>query len=240
MRKLGVLQKPSQSVSSGIQPQFHYGDYQIPLNNLPFSYPPIPARPYYQLIPYIPGQPAPPYSYGTPYSVPQSNIIPQMVYVPGNNATTQNVQDRHIPSFPYPQAPAQTYTPSVGQMQPEFTYIPTYQYKNQPIPPMTKKRRHRHKYVIKKDSSQNYGNQSESRVIDKHEVQSKTYSFRKTFVVTPEKRPSGPITINLLNGVPVTTPLPEEITMTSIPTTTTEDNEIPEDTTGFVNVFKWK
>nr|CAI5821392.1 unnamed protein product [Callosobruchus analis] len=237
MRKLGFLQVPSQVEFSGIQTQPNYADFRVQ-NNPMTTYPSLGAGPYYQPTQDIPGLPGTPYLYGVPYSVPQPNIVPQMVYIPVNNTTARNAHDRNIPGLPSQDVSAQTYTPAAGQMQPEFTYIPTYQYNNQPSPPTPKKRKHRHRYVIKKDSSQSNGNQSESRVVDKHEVHSKTYSFRKTFIVTPEKRPSGPITINLLNGVPITTAHPEETTVTT--TTTTEDNEIPEDTTGFVNGFNWK
>ncbi|VEN33897.1 unnamed protein product [Callosobruchus maculatus] len=176
MRKLGILQRTSQRDFSEMQPQFSYADIQVPSNSPPFNDLPLATGPYYQSTQYIPGLPIFPYAYGTPYGIPQSNMVPQMVYTPVNNASTQNVQDGQTPSFPYPQVQAET--PPVGPIQPEFTYIPTYQYKNQPAQPIVKKRRHRHRYVIKKDSSQNNGNQSESRVIDKHEVQRKTYSFR--------------------------------------------------------------
>ncbi|CAH2000542.1 unnamed protein product [Acanthoscelides obtectus] len=243
MRKLGILPESTQGNFNNIQHQFNYADYQIPLNNPHFSYPPFAVGPQqYQPIQYAQTAPAQFYPDAPPYGISELSNIPQMAYAPFN-VSTENIQAPDQPSAPYTQSayqvPAQIpQMPPIGHLQSEFTYIPTYQNKNQSPSPFAKKRRHRHRYVIKKDSSQNNGNQSESRLIDKHEIQRKTYTFQKTFVVTPEKRPSGPITINLVNGIPVTEP--QEMTTTVPTTTTTEDNEVPEDTTGFVNPFSLK
>lgn len=64
-------------------------------------------------------------------------------------------------------------------------------------------------YVVKIDSNQ-YNNTNVPQVIKKHDVQHKTYTFKKTFVLTPGDKDSV-INMNFVNGVPVTTDATEEL-----------------------------
>lgn len=81
-------------------------------------------------------------------------------------------------------------------------------------------------YVVKVDSHQ-YNSSNIPQVIKKHDVQHKTFTFKKTYVLTPGNENSV-INLNFVNGVPVTTvtsnDLREETTLP--PSTTTEESTI--------------
>lgn len=64
-------------------------------------------------------------------------------------------------------------------------------------------------YVVKIDSQQ-HNNTNVPQVIKKHDVQHKTFTFKKTFVLNPNENKDSVINLNFVNGVPVTTEVAEE------------------------------
>lgn len=101
-------------------------------------------------------------------------------------------------------------------------------------------------YVVKVDSQQ-HNNTNIPQVIKKHDVQHKTFTFKKTFVLNPDENKNNVINLNFVNGVPVTTEVSENLreettikpqVIDEVPATTeqqitTTDSEIP------VSVNSW-
>lgn len=82
-------------------------------------------------------------------------------------------------------------------------------------------------YVVKVESHQ-YNSTSVPQVFRKHDVQHKTFTFKKTYVLKPGNKDSV-INLNFVNGVPVTTETSNDLqteTTTLPPSTTTTEESV--------------